>query len=64
MKNEQPRSLTEVLEWKEKAYQKVAHLPPSEALLKRLDDSMETVKKLRLRVLQKEKPAVSANRVP
>lgn len=34
MKNEQPRSLTEVLEWKEKAYQKVAHLPQSEALLK------------------------------
>lgn len=48
MKNEEPKSLLEVLEWKEKAYQEVAHLPRKLALAKRIKDSSQTLKELGL----------------
>ncbi|NUM37062.1 MAG: hypothetical protein HUU50_21175 [Candidatus Brocadiae bacterium] len=40
------KSLLDVYEWKESAYQEVANLPLDEALEKRIEDSMKMAKKL------------------
>jgi hypothetical protein len=46
-KTKESKALNEIWEWKENAYRKVAHLDLDEALNKRLDDSIKTVKRLR-----------------
>lgn len=47
-KIEESKALSEVWEWKESAYRKVAHLDLDAALKKRLDDCVRTVKELNI----------------
>jgi len=42
-KNEEPQSLKEVYEWKEKAYQEVKDLDLKSAIEKRLTDAIKTI---------------------
>ena len=51
--DDDPKSLKEVWEWKEKAWSKVAHLPLREAIKKRLDDSYEAAKRLKIPMVTK-----------
>lgn len=47
------KALYEVWEWKDRAYQDVKHLSPSEAIQKRLADSLHTVRQLGLPLSEK-----------
>lgn len=40
------KSLHEVWEWKEKAVREVEHLPTADAIKKRLEDALQTVREL------------------
>lgn len=49
----------EVWEWKELAFEEVSHLPIRDALRKRILDSMESVEKLGLPVVDIENPKLT-----
>ena len=51
MNKMESNALREVLEWKDKAYQEVAHLDVKKALQKRIYDSVETTRKLKLQTI-------------
>ena len=51
--------MLEVREWKERAWERVAHLPLEEAIRKSLRLSQETAEKLGF--VKKPKPAVAKN---
>jgi len=44
------KSLTEVWEWKEHAYEESKHLPRKQAIRKRLKSSLDTVRQLGLKM--------------
>ena len=47
------KSLKEVWEWKELAYEEVKHLPREQAIRKRLESSLETIHHLGLKMTDK-----------
>ena len=46
MKSNDSNALNEVWEWKEKAVREVEHLSTADAIKKRLEDALQTVRKL------------------
>jgi|GEM_PF-3271662 len=53
MKKNISKSLKEVWEWKELAYEEVKHLPREQAIRKRLESSLDKVLKLGLNTTDK-----------
>ena len=53
MNHNDPKSLLEVIDWKEQAYREVAHLPRKLALSKRIKDSARTVESLGFPMISK-----------
>ncbi len=56
MKEKEPRALRDVWEWKDRAYKEVEHLPTDQALKKRLQDSLQTVRQLGLPMTSGKEP--------
>jgi hypothetical protein len=54
MRNDDPKALREVWEWKERAYREVEHLPARQAVRKRLEDSIKAVRAIGLPTVPEE----------